>query len=143
MIRDVFGNEHYVATPFYASADAPFDPGYEEYTYSVGALRSGVGSSSWDYGRPVAFANHRRGMDEHFTLGGRAEASYERVSAGPSLTAIAGIGQFDLDLGASYDVDGLPGQRLPARLLVLESFRRRQLRRADELEPLLDRRARA
>jgi outer membrane usher protein len=108
VIRDVFGNEQHVATPFYASSDA-LNPGFEEYTYSVGALRREVSNASWDYGQPVAYATHRRGLDEHFTLGGRAEASDERVSAGPSLTAITGVGQFDLDLGASYDTDGSLG----------------------------------
>jgi outer membrane usher protein len=108
VIRDVFGNEQYVASPFYASADA-LNPGFEEYSYSVGALRGAVGVASWNYEQPVAFAYHRRGMDEHFTLGGRGEASDERASAGPSLTAIAFFGQIDLDLAASYDIDGAFG----------------------------------
>lgn len=105
VIRDVFGNERYVATPYYVSNDA-LRPGIEEYTYSLGFLRRAVGLMSWDYRRPAVFAHHRRGLDERLTLGGRAEATTERVSAGPSFTALAAFGQFDLDLAGSYDAGG-------------------------------------
>jgi outer membrane usher protein len=105
VIRDVFGNERHVVSPFYVSGDT-LAPGLEEYTYSLGFSRTAVGIESWAYGRPVAYAYYRRGLDEHNTVGARAESSTERISAGPSFTVLAGIGQFDLDVSGSFDAGG-------------------------------------
>jgi outer membrane usher protein len=105
VIRDIFGQEHYLTEPFYISTTA-LSPGYEEYSYALGFVRHAVGAQSWDYNEPAAFAFHRRGLDEHFTAGGRAEASTGRLSLGPSLTTLWHIGQVDLDVAASYDRDG-------------------------------------
>lgn len=108
VIRDVFGNERYVMSPFYVSGDA-LNPGIEEYTYSFGVLRDNVGIASWDYGDPATLVNYRRGLSEHVTFGGHTEASTERISAGPSLTMLLHFGQLDFDVAGSFDVDGQVG----------------------------------
>ncbi len=102
VVRDVFGHEETINAPFYVS-DGVLRKGLQDYTYSAGALRNRVGTASWDYGQGAVLGRHRIGINDYVTVGGRAEASGNVISAGPSVTMLTPIGQVELELGMSRD----------------------------------------
>jgi outer membrane usher protein len=108
VIRDVFGHEQTITDPFYISSGV-LAKGLSEYTYSLGALRDDIGTESWGYHHPAAAARHRIGLSNYVTLGGRAEASHDRISAGPAVDVLTPIGSFGFELGASGALYHRPG----------------------------------
>lgn len=100
VLRDVFGREQSLASPFYLS-NGVLKAGVEEYTYTVGIRRDHLGLTSFDYSEPVALARHRVGLNNRTTLGGRFEMGSGSVSAGSTLTWLADYGLLDLAVGAS------------------------------------------
>jgi outer membrane usher protein len=108
VLRDAFGNERRVEAPFYVTSSA-LREGLDEYTYSIGFLRDGVGGESWNYSVPAALASHRLGLTNEVTVGGRVEALLQRVSGGPSVVYLTELGQWDGSVAASFDGQGGPG----------------------------------
>ncbi len=108
VIRDALGQEQRISIPFYV-ANSVLAKGFEEFTYSLGALREKVGLESWGYDRIAFMGTHRRGITDHLTLGGRLEATDRLISGGPALTAQTPIGQLELEVAASQERDGPPG----------------------------------
>ena len=99
VIRDAFGRETVQQTPFYLSAVA-LRRGLSDYTFSAGSLRNNLGKS-FEYGPSAGLATYRRGITDSVTLGGRAEASRDVLSGGPSVTLATRGGDIDLQVGAS------------------------------------------
>lgn len=97
ILRDAFGREQAFDL---RSSFAPrlLAPGMTDFGYTAGFLRSRMDAASFDYGRPVLLGRHRVGVDEVVTVGGRAEASLDRLMGGPSLTLGTVLGQVDLEL---------------------------------------------
>ncbi|MGD8861612.1 MAG: fimbria/pilus outer membrane usher protein [Myxococcales bacterium] len=108
VLRDAFGNERRVEAPFYMTS-AALREGLDEYEYSIGVVRDGIRSESWNYSEPAALATHRVGLTNDVTVGGRAEALLERFSGGPSVIYLTPFGQIDADLAASFDGGAGPG----------------------------------
>jgi outer membrane usher protein len=104
VIRDVFGREQRIDMPFYMSGSV-LAKDLEEYEYTIGAMRENVGTESFGYDRIAFLGRHRIGVTNDLTISGRAEATTDVLSAGPSLTALTPIGQIEVDLGASYERD--------------------------------------
>ena len=102
VIRDVLGQEQRISIPFYISGSV-LAKGFEEFTYSLGALRDRLGLHSWDYNRVAFMGTHRRGLTDRLTLGGRAEATERLISGGWSLTTLTPIGQIEVELAASQE----------------------------------------
>ncbi len=100
VIRDVYGREQVITNPYYYST-AVLAEGLNEYTYSIGALRRGFGSTSFDYGDPALLAHHRKGITQALTLGGRVEASRGLLSIGSTAGLRTRAGDVDLGLAAS------------------------------------------
>jgi outer membrane usher protein len=100
VVRDIFGKEQRMQTPFYVSSTA-LAAGVDELSYAVGAVRRGIGQRDADYEEAAFLGQHRFGASDHVTLGVRAEATVERLSTGPALTLLTDVGQFDLEAGAS------------------------------------------
>ena len=105
VIRDVYGNEHVTTDSFYYST-AVLGRGTSEFSYSVGALRRNLSTSSFDYGDPAFLGFHRVGVTDTLTLGGRAEASRDLFSGGAGASMRTRIG----DIEASGAVSRHAGQ---------------------------------
>lgn len=101
VLRDAFGRVQQLDYSFYFS-DQPLREGLHDYSYNLGAIRRGYGVQSSHYG-PAAFtAFHRYGVSDGLTVGLRAEATRELLSAGPSATLVLGsAGVLNLAMGAS------------------------------------------
>ncbi|MGA8891162.1 MAG: fimbria/pilus outer membrane usher protein, partial [Anaeromyxobacteraceae bacterium] len=96
VVRDAFGREQ-VFDLRSNMAPSLLAPGLTDFAYTLGFVRERVDTSSIAYGRPVALGRHRIGIDEVVTVGARAEASLDRLMAGPSLTLGTVVGQVDLE----------------------------------------------
>ncbi len=107
VVRDAFGREQ-VFDLRTNLAPSLLAPGLSDFSYTLGFVRERIDASSVAYGRPVALARHRIGVDEVVTLGGRAEASLDRLMAGPSVTFGTLVGQVDMELVGSV-AQGIAG----------------------------------
>ncbi|HYR46264.1 MAG TPA: fimbria/pilus outer membrane usher protein, partial [Thermoanaerobaculia bacterium] len=100
VVRDVFGQERAIASPYYFSAGL-LAAGLSDYSYNVGVARRNIGTKSADYGEPMFLARHRAGLTNSVTLGGRLEAARGLVSGGPSATMRLPLGELDLAASGS------------------------------------------
>jgi len=100
VVRDAFGREQ-VFDLRANLAPSLLAPGLSDFAYTVGFVRNQMESSSIAYGRPVALGRHRIGIDDVLTLGGRVEASLDRVMGGPSITVGTIFGQVDAEVVGS------------------------------------------
>jgi outer membrane usher protein len=75
---------------FYVGTDL-LAPGIDEYSYSAGFTRQGLGINSFDYGDPAFLGFHRVGITDWLTLGARAEAGPTTVNTGPTATMTLGL----------------------------------------------------
>ncbi|MCU0654505.1 MAG: fimbria/pilus outer membrane usher protein [Polyangiaceae bacterium] len=101
VLRDVFGREQALASPFYLS-NGVLRAGVEEYTYTVGVKRENLGLASFDYAAPVALGRHRVGLTDRSTVGGRLELGAGAASGGGTWTWLTPHGLLDLALGLSH-----------------------------------------
>jgi outer membrane usher protein len=106
VLRDVFGNESVIETPFYLSD--LLAKGLDEFTYSVGLLRPTT-SESWGYDRPALLGVHRYGVTEYLTMAGRMEAAENLLSAGGSTTVATPLGELSFNAAASTQRRSGPG----------------------------------
>jgi outer membrane usher protein len=93
VVRDAFGREQTMATPFYYSTEV-LAKGISEYVYSAGFLRKDFGRRSFSYGDPALAGVHRIGLTEDLTVGGRVELSRGVISAGPRASKRTRFGDF-------------------------------------------------
>lgn len=100
VIRDAFGQERELVSPFYVSTDL-LAPGLSEYRYSLGFRRENVGSESFDYGDWVFLGRHRWGWKPSVTVEGRLEADPHLVSAGSGLVTRLPFGDAAFHLAVS------------------------------------------
>ena len=110
VVRDAFGNERQIASPYYFSTGV-LGRGLSDYSYNLGLVRENLATESARY-RGVAFlGRHRIGITNGLTLGARLEASRDLVSGGPNLTARLPFGEIDFALAGSRDkaVSGAAG----------------------------------
>ncbi len=108
VIRDVFGREQSVISPFYYSTEV-LAKDISEYVYSAGFVRKNFGLKSFDYGEPAILGFHRIGMTDNLTLGGRVEASRNVVSFGPRATKRTRLGDIGLAVAVSEEKGGHAG----------------------------------
>jgi outer membrane usher protein len=136
VIRDAFGRETVVDRSFYYSTFA-LRKGLSDYTFSIGSVRNNL-QDSFEYENIAGLAYYRKGVTDRVTVGGRAEASEDVVSGGPSLTLATRFGDFDTQLAASSS-DGRTGTAgtLTYRFSApLYSFGVAALQRSDEYATL-------
>lgn len=108
VVRDALGREQRVQSRFYA-ASGLLAPGLHDFAYSVGFVRDGLGTESFDYGRPAFLGRHRVGLGRAVTAGTRLELDGRMASAGLHVTLAPGAGQIDLAGSASATFDGPAG----------------------------------
>jgi len=101
VVTDILGRQQTYAQSFYASSEL-LRPGLSEYSYTLGALRADFGYVSNNYDDAVVIADHRYGVTNGLTVGGKAEFSKDTkqitatVDWSPNLSGILSFG-----LGAS------------------------------------------
>lgn len=81
VVRDALGREQEYSFPFYF-AEGALRAGLQEYSYSLGKIRSNPGQSGDSYGSNAFAAFHRFGYSDALTLGARAEAAQDLSNAG-------------------------------------------------------------
>jgi len=107
VIRDIFGREAEILSPFYLSTRV-LQAGISEYSYNVGVRRNNLGVESWHYDSPVLLARYRFGATDSLTPGGHVEAADHVVNGGLRLTTRFILGEMDLSVAGSHadDVSG-------------------------------------
>jgi outer membrane usher protein len=110
VVRDAFGNERQIASPYYFSTGV-LATGLSDYSYNLGFVRENLATESSRYRQLAFLGRHRIGVTNGLTLGARLEASRDLVSGGPTLTARLPFGEIDLALAGSRDnaVSGAAG----------------------------------
>jgi outer membrane usher protein len=107
VIRDAFGREQVISSPYYVS-EGTLPVGLSEYNYSVGFRRNNLDSESWNYDKPVFLGRHRVGLNNSLTAGLRLEATPDLVSGGTTISAQLPIGEIELAAAASH-AEGFQG----------------------------------
>ena len=108
VIRDVFGRETEIASPFYLSTRV-LQTGVSEYNFNAGARRDNISGSSWGmYDSPVMLARYRVGVTDDITPGVNVEADSHVVNGGMRMTAKSSLGEMDMSLAGSRG-NGLGG----------------------------------
>jgi outer membrane usher protein len=95
--RDLLGREQVVTQDFYVS-ERLLKPGLDEYSATVGAVRSSFGVESNAYGEMLASGIFRRGLSDVLTIEGRVEGTATERSAG--VTLARAVGNFGVATGA-------------------------------------------
>jgi outer membrane usher protein len=93
VVRDAFGREQRIGSSFYTPASV-LAPGLQQYRYNVGVQRVAT-QTLWDYGSPAAVGEHRIGVREGLTLGGRVEAGRDVAGLAPSLAMRLPVGEVE------------------------------------------------
>ncbi len=103
VIRDAFGGERTLASPFYSSS-AVLARGLSEYTYNIGFVRRPLGSPGGDYESAPAFlGRHRYGVTDSFTPEMRLEARSGFWSGGPGVALRLPFGEVGTSFAWSRD----------------------------------------
>jgi len=100
VLRDVFGQERAIVSPYYFSTGL-LAAGLSDYSYNLGVTRANIGNKSADYGQPLLLARHRIGLTGSVTAGGRLEVARDLVSGGPSLALRLALGELDFAASGS------------------------------------------
>jgi outer membrane usher protein len=101
VIRDAFGGERTLASPFYASTSV-LSKGLSEYSYNIGFARNPIGGSGPDYRSSPAFlGRHRLGVTDSLTPEMRLEARESLWSGGPGIAARLPFGDAEASLAWS------------------------------------------
>jgi outer membrane usher protein len=105
IVRDAFGQTRELSSTYYLTTSA-LARGVQDYQYSVGFRRMGVGDSNWDYRTPVLLARHRVGMSNSLTAGGRVELDPGRLfGGGPSVNVRVPFGEIEAAASVSRKHD--------------------------------------
>jgi outer membrane usher protein len=89
VIKDAFGREERITTPFYLSTNL-LKPGLHDYGYNLGFKRQDFGEKNFRYGEAQFLGFHRYGFTDIFTGGVRGEADKDMINLGPTATFLAG-----------------------------------------------------
>jgi outer membrane usher protein len=107
VVTDILGREQLYTQEFYAGGEL-LRTGLSEYSYTLGALRENFGFASNTYGESALLAEHRYGLSDTTTVGGRAEVSgptrnlSATVDWSPRMAGVVnlGLGFSDSDSGS-------------------------------------------
>jgi outer membrane usher protein len=102
LIRDAYGREEYVSSPFYLSSRL-LKPDLDEYSYSLGFRRQGFGRKSFQYADPAFAGFHRVGLSKTFTGGLQAEIDANIFNLGATADFLLGTaGEMSTSLAFSH-----------------------------------------
>jgi outer membrane usher protein len=103
IIRDAFGREQIIKTPFYVSA-AILKPGVSDYYINAGFKRTSLEKSTYEI--PGLRANYRWGVNSSLTANVRLEAANDLISTGGEVAwKIPTIGEFSAGAAISQEKD--------------------------------------
>ena len=102
VMRDIFGRETEILSPFYLSTRV-LRSGVSEYSFNVGMRRDNVATASWDYDSPVMLARYRLGVTDSITPGANVEFGTRLANGGLRFTAKSLWGEMDLLVAGSSD----------------------------------------
>lgn len=106
VLRDQFGRETKLSTPFYLSEQL-LKPGLQEYSYSAGLLRDGYASIDDSYSSAILLGVHRYGWSRNLTVGYTLQAGDGLVMVAPQMDIRARTaGVFSLSAGANAGSQG-------------------------------------
>ncbi|HKW91435.1 MAG TPA: fimbria/pilus outer membrane usher protein [Methylomirabilota bacterium] len=100
ILRDAFGRQQIIASPFYFTSDL-LRAGVQEWSYDVGFKRETQVTGLGEYGPWTMLARHRVGITDDLSLGARLEATAGQVSGGPLITARLPVGEVELSVAGS------------------------------------------
>ncbi len=104
-VTDAFGVQRTVTMPYYVSPGLLRED-LSDYSVEFGWNRLQYGERSFDYGRPFAAGNWRKGLNDAATLELHAEAGARSQTAGAGLQWVwATLGEFGLHAAASRSAD--------------------------------------
>lgn len=107
---DALGRRVSTTLPFYVASEM-LKPGLSDGAVTLGALRNGYGSESFDYGELAASGSWRYGLSDFFTLESHAEgADALMLGGGGGLVKLGQYGIFNLSLSGSR-MDGESGRQ--------------------------------
>jgi outer membrane usher protein len=99
IIRDAFGREQIVKTPFYFTS-ALLQPGVSDYFLNVGLKRPSLNSSNYE--SPGVRGNYRWGVSNSLTAGVRMEAATNLLSVGSDVALkLSSFGELGAGVAAS------------------------------------------
>ncbi len=101
LVRDAYGRVQRFDQSLYATPRL-LAPGLHDFQYALGAVRQGLGQTSFDYGAPAFSARHAWGVTPALTLGLRAEGRAGFTTGGASAVwRVASWGLLTTSLAAS------------------------------------------
>jgi outer membrane usher protein len=100
VVRDAFGREQTIATPFYFSAGI-LKQGLSDYGFHAGFQRNNIANESWNYAPPLLLGRYRLGLTNDITAGARFEGTTHLASGGPNATVRTLLGDFEGAAAAS------------------------------------------
>jgi outer membrane usher protein len=107
VVRDAFGRTQEIGGSYYVTT-ALLQDGLQQYQYSFGLQRLHATTRNWSYAHPALLANHRVGLTDNVTLGGRVEASDAMVSGGPqAVVRLGSLGELEAAGAISQGPRGL------------------------------------
>jgi len=105
VVRDAFGREQVLATPFYFSSGI-LKPGLSDYGFHAGFRRNNIATESFDYAPPVFLGRYRLGLTDALTAGARVEGTDTMASGGPTATLRTLLGEIEGAVAASWQHGG-------------------------------------
>jgi len=102
VVRDIFGRETEIISPFYLSTRV-LQAGVSEYGFNAGFRREDVAAASWEYGTAVLSGRYRVGVTDNVTPGASVEISQRLANGALRLTAKSLLGEMDLSLAGSKE----------------------------------------
>jgi len=100
VLRDAFGRQQIVSSPFYFTSNL-LRAGIQEWSYDVGFRREPQVAGLGEYGPWAVLARHRIGITDDLSLGARLEAAADLVSGGPLVTLRLPVGEMELSVAGS------------------------------------------
>jgi hypothetical protein len=131
VLRDAFGREQRLTSSFYQPVTL-LRPGLHQFHYGVGArhddealfLRSNAASDPYPYRSFAAVGDHRIGVKDWLSMGGRVEVTDRLVGISPEVALRVPIGELGVTLGQPRRC-GWDGRCGGARLVVARAHRGR------------------
>jgi outer membrane usher protein len=108
VVRDAYGREQVVATPFYFSTGV-LKPGVSDFAFHGGFRRNNLATDNWNYSPPVFLGRYRFGLTPYLTPGARIEGQNGQVSGGAQATMRTPLGDVEAAVAGSYDRTPAPG----------------------------------
>lgn len=100
VVRDAFGRTSEISSRYYYSTGV-LGKGLQDFSYSAGLQRREFGMASFSYGGPAFLGQHRYGLTDQLTGGGRLELAEGLANGGATVTTLLPAGELEARLVGS------------------------------------------